>query len=52
MFRENVLKRSLRRLRLAIWLAWNALRGRSVEIEVGDLYGSTRFVGVRAKNEK
>lgn len=35
-----------RRIRLAAWLAWNALRGRAAELEVGDLDGATRFTGV------
>lgn len=34
------------RVRLAAWLAWNALRGRTYTLQVGSLDGHEQFVAV------
>ena len=39
----------MKRLRLALWLAWAAMRGRTVDIEAGTPSGTYRYVGVERR---
>lgn len=42
----------VRRVRTAIWLAWSALRGRTVTIAVASFDLNDEFVGVPIRHKK